>query len=168
MIEWCNNNQGFISAILTILTIILSGLAIYVSIRTARLPYKKKLKLNSNFKYFMAQTIYGSVNNAGSALNISATNLGNRIINLTYLGVGFLEKREMKQLLLLNGDTMYKHEIDSCDISSIDIAAKQLVSLEKDLKGKMLYALAFDSEGQKYKKKIGTYEEVLVKLKITA
>ena len=168
MIEWCNNNQGFISAILTILTLFLSGLAIYVSIRTARLPYKKKLKLNENYKYFMAQTVLGSVHDAGSALNISATNLGNRLINLIYLGVAYLENKKLIPLLILNASSKYKHEIDSCEISNIDIGAQQLVGLEKDLKGHILYAFAQDSEGQKYKKEIGTYEEVLTKLKITA
>lgn len=165
MIEWCNNNQGFISALLTILTLLLSGLAIYVSIRTARLPYIKKLKLNSSNKYFMAQTIYGSVHDAGSALCISAVNLGNRIINLAYLGIGFLENGKMKRIALINGDSKYEHKIDCGDVTDIDFNTKQLVALCETLKGQMLYAYAYDSEGQEYKKKIGIYEDILTQLK---
>lgn len=45
IIEWCNNNQGFISAILSLLTLIVSIIAIIISIVTSRLPFKKKLLL---------------------------------------------------------------------------------------------------------------------------
>ena len=44
-IEWCNQNNGFISAILSIIGLLLSIIAIVISIHTARLPYKKKLLL---------------------------------------------------------------------------------------------------------------------------
>lgn len=47
IIEWCNNNQGFISAILSLLTLIASIIAIIISIVTSRLPFKKKLLLTS-------------------------------------------------------------------------------------------------------------------------
>lgn len=41
IIEWCNNNQGFISAILSLLTLIASIIAIIISIVTSRLPLRK-------------------------------------------------------------------------------------------------------------------------------
>lgn len=44
-IEWCNNNQGFMSFILSIVTIAISVIAILVSIRMAYLPYLKKVKV---------------------------------------------------------------------------------------------------------------------------
>ena len=45
IINWCNNNDGFIMAILAFLSLLLSAVAIIVSIKTARMPYKKGLKL---------------------------------------------------------------------------------------------------------------------------
>ena len=47
IIDTCNNNSGFISAILTIITIFLSLFAIIVSIKAMRLPYKQDLKIYS-------------------------------------------------------------------------------------------------------------------------
>lgn len=41
-IDWCNNNMGFVSLLLSALTLFVSILAIVVSIHTAKLPYKKK------------------------------------------------------------------------------------------------------------------------------
>ena len=45
IIQWCNENTGFLTAILSLIGLVLSVTAIVVSIRTARLPYKKKLML---------------------------------------------------------------------------------------------------------------------------
>lgn len=45
IIRWCNENNGFLTAILSLIGLVLSVTAIVVSIRTARLPYKKKLML---------------------------------------------------------------------------------------------------------------------------
>ncbi len=46
IIEWCNSNSGFIQSILAALTVIISMIAIFVSIMTARIPYKKKDSCN--------------------------------------------------------------------------------------------------------------------------
>lgn len=48
IIRWCNENNGFLTAILSLIGLVLSVTAIVVSIRTARLPYKKKLMLAAN------------------------------------------------------------------------------------------------------------------------
>ena len=48
IIRWCNENNGFLTAILSLIGLVLSVTAIVVSIRTARLPYKKKLMLIGN------------------------------------------------------------------------------------------------------------------------
>lgn len=44
IIDICNESQGFISAILTIMTIVISVIAIISSNRIGNIPYKKKLK----------------------------------------------------------------------------------------------------------------------------
>lgn len=163
MIEWCNNNQGFISAILALVSLLISGIAIYVSLRTARLPYKKKLKLTSSYKYFMAQTVYGSVHDAGSALCVNAVNLGNRVINLTYLGLGFLQDGKMGKIVLLN--PQYEPTIDCAETTFVDYTTKNLLGVADTVKGQVIYAYACDSEGKEYKKKIGIYEDILEHLK---
>ena len=43
VINICNNNQGFISAILTVMTIFISVIAIITSNRIGKIPYKKKI-----------------------------------------------------------------------------------------------------------------------------
>lgn len=40
----CNENQGFISAVLTIMTILISVIAIITSYKVGNIPYKKKLR----------------------------------------------------------------------------------------------------------------------------
>ena len=39
IITWCNSNNGFATILLSALTLLVSIIAIIVSIRTARLPY---------------------------------------------------------------------------------------------------------------------------------
>ena len=56
IVEWCNNNSGFFSGILSLLTLVVSIIAVIISIHTARLPYKKKLVLNSNISFLFRKT----------------------------------------------------------------------------------------------------------------
>ena len=51
IIQWCNNNDGFTSAILSVIGLGLSVIAIWVSISTARLPYRKKITVQMNTVY---------------------------------------------------------------------------------------------------------------------
>ena len=41
--NWCNTNEGVVSALLTILTIIISVIALFVSIKLGKIPYRKAL-----------------------------------------------------------------------------------------------------------------------------
>jgi hypothetical protein len=51
LIGWCNDNAGFIAALQTIATILLSIIAVGVSIYFSRLQYKKELKIYSGLDY---------------------------------------------------------------------------------------------------------------------
>lgn len=51
IINFCNQNSGFISAILSIVTIVLSICAIVISIKTAMLPYTKKLRIYTGLDF---------------------------------------------------------------------------------------------------------------------
>lgn len=48
IIELCNKNEGFISAILTVMTIVVSIIAIISSNNIGKTPYKKKIKVIPN------------------------------------------------------------------------------------------------------------------------
>lgn len=47
LIQWCNENVGFATIVLSALTLLVSIIAVIVSIRTARLPYKKIIKIET-------------------------------------------------------------------------------------------------------------------------
>lgn len=48
-ITWCNDNESFIGEILSMLTLIISIIALYASIRLAYIPYKKRILINPVF-----------------------------------------------------------------------------------------------------------------------
>ena len=48
IIQWYNDNVVFATIVLSTLTLLVSIIAIIVSIRTARLPYKKLIKINKD------------------------------------------------------------------------------------------------------------------------
>jgi hypothetical protein len=70
IIHWCNANSGFLLAVLSFIGLVLSATAIIVSIRTAKLPYMKKLLLSGSIR----------IDSAGKEAEISAANVGNRAI----------------------------------------------------------------------------------------
>lgn len=71
VIDWCNNNIGFVSLLLSALTLLVSILAIVISIHTAKLPYKKKLLVTTGSYIHTVDRSLG--------IYISATNVGNRM-----------------------------------------------------------------------------------------
>lgn len=46
LIIWCNDNQGFLNFVLSVSSIIISVIAIIVSVRATKAPYKYKISLN--------------------------------------------------------------------------------------------------------------------------
>jgi hypothetical protein len=77
-IQWCNDNNGFLTAILSLIGLILSVTAIVVSIRTARLPYKKRIMLGSSLLLGTSVVPGVSVESSILGMSASATNVGNR------------------------------------------------------------------------------------------
>lgn len=45
MINWCNGNQGFLSAVLSVVTIFISILAIRMTYKMGKMPYKKHISI---------------------------------------------------------------------------------------------------------------------------
>ena len=94
IINWCNDNNGFITAILSAIGLLLSVIAIVISIRTARLPYKKKLKLTSFVDVAISKnTITEEVVSNIMGISINAANIGSRNVSITYLGICVKDKK---------------------------------------------------------------------------
>ena len=95
IITWCNSNNGFATILLSALTLLVSIIAIIVSIRTARLPYKKKLIVSG-----------GSFISAGGiGLYITATNVGNRQLKISNIGF------QIQKHVYINTHTIHESQI---------------------------------------------------------
>ena len=97
-IEWCNQNNGFISAILSIIGLLLSIIAIVISIHTARLPYKKKLLLGSSLLLGVSRIPLRGTETSLVGMSSTATNVGNRTISLTYLGFAIKKDGKLNKM----------------------------------------------------------------------
>lgn len=80
IIQWFNENNGFSAAILSVVGLLLSLIAIIISIKVSKLPYKKKIKINMSYNYFFPD---------GKLLGIEvyALNLGNRPVRIKKVGL---------------------------------------------------------------------------------
>ena len=140
-IDWCNNNMGFASLLLSALTLFVSILAIVVSIHTAKLPYKKKLLVAAG-SYFTDGSL---------GIHITATNVGNRNVKIKNIGIlmgkmVYINKNSLfdSQVILSQGDvTSQYYDID--DLRSA-IAANNISPSTR------MIALVEDTEGKRYKK----------------
>lgn len=47
IIEWCNYNEGFMIAVFSLCSLFISMVAIWISVRTAHLPYKRAVKITA-------------------------------------------------------------------------------------------------------------------------
>ena len=146
IIYWCNINTGFATILLSTLTLIVSIVAIFVSINTARLPYKKKLLLVSG----------SFISGSGIGIHITVTNIGNRPIRIATIGFKikskvYIQPRTLSesQIMLNQGETTSQYFVLE-DFTSVSIP-KEVDDFAR------VYAYVEDSEGKKYKKYVSTY-----------
>ena len=144
-IEWCNQNQGFVSAILALTSIVLSIIAIFVSIQVAKLPFCKKI----------AVAFYTNLGVGASAgiqfYSIEAVNIGNRIIKVNFVGIGYKERdRWMK---CYNKESPNPSNV-MLDINETVAAQYDVLDVNQLMTKRILYAIAVDIEGKVYKKRI--------------
>ena len=146
-IEWCNANQGFLSAILAMTSIALSVVAIFVSINVAKLPFKKKIAVAffTNLGVGMSRGV--------SFYSVEATNIGNRIIKVSFVGVGYKENGKWHKF--------YNIQDPNANANNVMLSINESVSVVYEIdkltewkKEKTLYAMAIDVEGKIYKKRI--------------
>ena len=147
IIEWLNVNYGFSSIILSAVGLLISTIAIVISIKTAKLPYKKKIGLVMTYNYLFPAGVIAEI-------EVQALNLGNRPVRMKKLGLG----------IKMNGSMSFLCKIDNINTPALlnpteemnyvyDIEDfKKILSENKGYK--MLYMYAKDNEGKEYIKKI--------------
>lgn len=156
-IKWCNVNNGFLTGLMSLLTIIVSIIAVIVSIKTARLPYKKKLKLSCSISIlFSADEIAEQTKSSFSGVTINAINIGNRNICIQFLGFAIKERGGKLQKLYIRDRELGGIGILSpTEISTVEYTAKELHFFQGISKSTKVYCYAYDSEGKEYKLKYG-------------
>lgn len=159
IIDWCNTNNGFLTGILSIVGLLLSTIAIVVSIRTARLPYRKKIKLGSSALF----GVTGSMLSPGViGFEASATNIGNRPVSMTYIGYAIKSKGKFKKIYPINRDFDCKAMLEPSEYKGVQFMANELLqSFSKIDRNTKLYVYASDSEGKEYLRKAGTVGKMI-------
>lgn len=166
IITWCNDNNGFLTAILTLVGLLLSVIAIVVSIRTARLPYKKSIKLSSSYSIlFTRNELTGLAGSSIVGITVNATNTGSRNIKITYLGLTVkdksLGKNPMKMTKIRDAATGIGTISPSEELSELYDKNDLLYSFSKVSPHAEVCIYALDSEGQEYIKKMGHVQKLI-------
>ncbi|SEP84223.1 hypothetical protein SAMN02910289_00651 [Lachnospiraceae bacterium RM5] len=141
VIQWCNENVGFATIVLSALTLLVSIIAVIVSIRTARLPYKKMIKIEAG-SYITTD--------GASGLHVTAINCGN--IDFTINSMGFITKD--KQLMVnLRSTNQYPFRLIIGEQLS-EYFANEAPAIQSLKANQRIYAYVKDSEGKIYRKKM--------------
>ena len=167
IIQWCNDNTGFLTAILSLIGLVISITAIVVSIRTARMPYKKKLQLGSSVLIGTGIVPGERISTSIIGLSASATNIGNRTINITYLGYAVNKNGRFNMFYPINREFDSKATLMPSEISESQFYKEELIKcLSREDSNAILYVFAKDTEGKEYKLKTGTVGKLLDKLSL--
>ncbi len=149
IIMWCNQNQGFVSAILSLVTILLSAIAIIISVIVAKIPFRKKVVVECG------NTI--SVNEIG--YHVTAVNIGNRNVKIRTIGFFVVDK------VIINTNTLEQSakvllptEESSQYFSKIQM--DKAISVYRKYPNKKVYGCVIDSEGKKYLKYLCRVREI--------
>ena len=165
IIKWCNENNGFLTAILSIIGLLLSIIAIVVSIRTARLPYKKRIRLGTSLLLGASITPGISAKTVSMGLSASATNIGNRVVSLTYLGFAVKKDRRVYKIYPINRQFDSKATLSSSEIHEVQFQTEELLkAFSSENKAMKLFVYANDTEGKEYKRKFGTVGRLIESL----
>lgn len=157
IIEWCNQNNGFLAGLLSVLTLITSIIAIIISINTARLPYKKKLFLSRNISFEVGTDI--STNKKIMRLlcvHINASNVGNRNVNITFIGYAVkIPGQELQTMQSIQRELGGTGILKPTEMTSARFSAADLHGFN-DLPPKTkVYYCVIDSEDTKHLKYCG-------------
>ena len=162
IIRWCNENNGFLTAILSLIGLVLSVTAIVVSIRTARLPYKKKLMLGSYMSVGASMIPGVGAETQILGMSASATNVGNRTINITYLGYAIKKDGRYNMIYPVNRDFDGKASLNPSERAETQFYKDELLKcFSKENRKTKLFVYAKDTEGAEHKRKAGSVGKLI-------
>lgn len=156
IIAWCNENNSFLTGILSLLTLVVSAIAVVVSIHTARLPYMKRLVLSSDITIlFGTNNFTGQPLSQFSGITVNATNIGNRSINIKFLGFAIRTNFKLQKMQTRDRELGGKGILESTAISTVEYTAKELMGFSELKPRTKVYCCAIDTEGKTYLKYYG-------------
>ncbi|WP_455391096.1 hypothetical protein [Frisingicoccus sp.] len=142
-IIWCNDNVGFISILLSALTLLVSIVAIIVSIHTARLPFRKRMLVVTGH----------CISADGVGLHITATNVGNRNIKIKTIGYLIGKTVYVNKNTLFDSQTVLSQGEDTSQYYDINELRQSIYKMNPSPFTKIM-AFVEDTEGTRYKKKL--------------
>ena len=169
IIEWCNLNSGFLTGVLSLLTLVVSVIAIVVSIHTAKLPYKKKIILSSSVDIaFFQNPATGEDGSQIIGVSVNAANVGSRNVNITYLGISVKDKslhNGQEKMAKIRDEITGTGIIAPTEVKTEMFKKADLIfALSKLSKKARLYLYARDTEGKEYFQKAGYAHRLIEQL----
>ena len=155
VIQWCNENNGFLTGVLSLLTLVVSIIAIIVSIRTAKLPYKRKLRLSSSLDIaFFQNPVTGESGSQIMGISVNIANIGSRNVNISYLGISVNGRQE--KLTKIRDEVAGTGMLAPTEVKTEFFKKADLVYVLSRLDKKAKISLyARDTEGNEYLQKAG-------------
>ncbi len=133
IVSWCNANSGFVSAVLSLFSLITSIMTIFISVSVARLPYKKKLDIWS----------YNDSDIPDFRTIVEIVNAGNKGVRIKSIEI-ICEGRLLANQYLEPAERQY---IAPTDEISIPVS----YHLEGDYFGKTMNIVVTDTDNKKYR-----------------
>lgn len=153
IIEWCNANGGFLSGVLALLTLVVSIVAVIVSIRTARLPYKKRLVLSSDMTMLVRQSnLNGEVVTHFTGITVNATNVGNRNVNISHLGFAIVKEGKLQIMQPITHQLGGTGILRPTEVATATYTPKDMLGIRQNNSRTKVYCYARDTEGTIYKR----------------
>lgn len=145
VIDFCNNNIGFVEALLSILTLSTSIIAIVVSLNTARLPYKKKTIMNFNSCFLITDCVSDDY-----FYSVDITNIGNTPVYLQYFGLGTRISGRIQKITSLSDLNHHKGRLGVGE--TLEVMYSKDVFQELDVR--KCFLLSIESDGKHHIRKI--------------
>lgn len=161
IVQWCNVNEGFTASVLSLVGLVISIIAIWVSISTARLPYKKRILLSAGTQ--LETGMYeGKVITRYRGISVSVTNIGNAPCNIQFVGLAIRKNRRIQKFYPVNREFQCKGILSSMEALEVEYLTEELVGrIVKEKTYKKIYACSQDNTGKIKLKKIGTVGKLL-------
>lgn len=107
IIVWCNANQGFTSVVLSIISLVLSAVTIFMTVVVAKMPYKKSIKIipglyQENNRWVMRVTI---INTGKVTLLIDSINIKDKLDYVLGMCIDMID--EDSHMLVLEPTKVY-------------------------------------------------------------